>query len=193
MRWVRWLAGAAFLVCLALSVWLGLSVQSLKFNREIDPGAVLAAIATVFSTATTLVLVYWVNYLFVTQSASRKAETEILLDVARDVKKALAELRASAEFCRTSHKLTPGEQQRLLETERELSNSVLSLDMALQLCPEPGITLEKLKDARGALKDALEDSPFPGPYDSASTRLIRSAFRQFANELIAMMLLIARR
>jgi hypothetical protein len=193
---VKWLLGLVWFAVAAttlLAGWLIFSLTGFQFTPKVDPGAVLGAIATLFSTVTSLAIVYHINYLYATQLSSKRAETDVLLEGIRDIKASLSDVRNAAQVCQNNRKLTKAEQGALVGAERELSNSVRSLDKAFSICSTPGFTLEKLKEARTELKDALTDSPFPGPFDPVSRGRIANTFRAFRDELTEVTIRVVRR
>ena len=192
MNWLIGLAASTVIVCAAMTAWLLRSVSNFAFTKTIDPGAIAGAIATLFSTAASLAIVWLVSYRYAHQASTKKAEADLLLEVVHDVKAALADLREAARPCHAGKRLTIPEQQRLLAVERELSNAVLSLDKAAALCPTSGHDLRSLKLARSELKDALTDSPFPGKMPPSGLNRITNAFRDFQDELINVTMKIVR-
>jgi hypothetical protein len=175
---VTWLVGLVSFVIGVLLGWCLPALRSIGFNSTVDIGNVLNAIAV-------LVVGLLINYLYTHRASSKKADTDLLLDVIRDCKTALGSVLTAGRACDSKKKLTLEQQRELTSAERELSNAVHSVELALCCCSIKLDTLnfQKLKDARAELKDSLTDSPFPGPYDNASLARMQSASKSFRDEL----------
>lgn len=161
----------------------------IRLSPTIDAGTILNAIAVV-------VIGVLVGYLYADQSSSKRADTELLLDLVRDANRSFRELESiSSQRCKRDSKLTEEEQGDLISTERGLSNAVHSIESALGHCGSKlhELDFDKLKDARVTLKETLTDSPFPGPYDEGSQRIIRMAFKVMRDELTRIAFAINRR
>ncbi len=184
---MKWLFGGLLLLIGALAGWFLPVVTRLRFADEIDPGNFLVALVT-------LVVAFFLGYVYKESVSSKKADTDLLLECVRDARTSLTTLQSAALPCHRGKKLTIAEQASITITERDLSNSIHSLELAAGFCPKPrALDLGKLKDARVALKDSLTDTPFPGPYGEVSRSRITAAFKLLRDELIRISFAITRR
>ncbi|MHB8653868.1 MAG: hypothetical protein ACYDA9_08320 [Terriglobia bacterium] len=186
---MRWVIG---IVLILIGVGLGVTVPafwSISISPTVDAGNLLNAVAI-------LAVGVIIEYLYASQSSSKRADTELLLDLVRDANRAFRQLEMiSSQVCATHKKLTRDEQRGLTSLERDLSNAVHSIESALGYCQVKlhELDFEKLKDARVSLKASLTDSPFPGPYDDGSQRSIHAAFKTMRDELTRTAFAINRR
>lgn len=186
MRWA--VGGLIFLIGVGVGL-VAAALRAVRFSPTIDVGNVLNAVAVV-------AIGILIGYIYEKQSSSRRADTELLLDLVRDASRSFRVLeRTSSQLCKSDRKLTEDQQADLVSAERDLSNAIHSIESALVHC---GVTLheldfDKLKDARVTLKDSLTDSPFPGPYDDGSQRGIRASFKTMRDELTRIAFAINRR
>jgi hypothetical protein len=165
--------------------WIVGPVPGKRFSDTIDIANFLVGCATILSAGATLLVVYIINYLYIVQSSTAKGDSELLLEVLRDVRRSASSLRELSIPCYSGKKLTNQEQQKLLIAQRELANSVHSFVDALGHCgiKAASLSTSKLSEFRSELKDSLTDSPYPGPYDQAAQNRIHMAFKQFQDEL----------
>jgi len=175
---VKWLFGGLLLVIGALAVRLLWVAWGIPYSNQVDIGNCLNAAATAF-------VALLVGYLYAERASSRRANTDLLLECAREVKAAITALHQAALPCHRGKKLSPLERITLTTAERELSNAVHSFEHATACCKMRSnpFQLDKLKDARATLKDTLTDTPFPGPYDNSACSRINSAFKSVRDEL----------
>jgi hypothetical protein len=132
-----------------------------------------------------LVIGVLIEYAYLKQSSDKRADTDLLLGLVAEAKTAFADLVDKAVACEGGKVLNASQQLSLTCAERELSNSVHSVEEGLRHC---SITLEdiqfgRVKEARIELKDSLTDTPFPGPYDNSSRVRIRAAMKVMRDEL----------
>lgn len=186
---MRWAIG---LLLLLVGVILGLTLpalRSISFSPTVDAGNVLNAVAI-------LLIGILIEYLYASQSSSKRADTEILLDLVRDANRAFRHLEMiSSQACKIHKKLSKDEQAALISGLRDLSNQVWSIESALGHC---GVKLhkldfEKLKDAQVSLNASLTDTPYPGPFDTSFQRIIYAAFKTMRTELTRIAFAINRR
>jgi hypothetical protein len=178
-------------LCVFVGILVGCLVPALRsitFDQTINPGQVLNAIAT-------LAVAILINFLYASSVSRKKLETDLLIDHVKATQAALSLLQREALACQVSKKLSKDEQHRLNAAERELSNSVHSLEMALRhcKCKLHKVQFDLLKDARAILKESLTDTPFPGPYDPASLSKINSSVKVVRDELTRLIFTIHRR
>jgi hypothetical protein len=186
MKWLIWLGFAA--LALAIGLFFHHAVFTDHFSYSLDFGSLIDAFI--------LLLVFvLIDYAYSRQSSSKKADTDLLLSVVQEAKAAFHHLEAQTRNCESGRALTEDEQVALTCAERELSNSICSIEDSLRYCELDlqKLKFEQLKDARTALKDSLTDSPYPGPYDHASRRLFRSTLRTMRDELTRIAFAINRR
>lgn len=185
---MKWLYGGLLLVIGALVGWLLPAVTGLRFGDKIDVGNFINALAT-------LLVAFLIGYLYTERASSKRADTELLLESVHEAKAAVVALKEAAFPCHRGKKLTLLEQTALSVAERELSNAIHSFEQAISYCKiRPHLMgIEKLKDARVALKDSLTDTPFPGPYDSSARSRISSSFKSVHDELTRIAFAISRR
>jgi hypothetical protein len=126
-----------------------------------------------------------VEYAYLKQSSDKRADTDLLLVVVGEAKVAFGKLEEQEQFCESGKPLTSAQQFSLTRAERELSNAVHSIEMALGHCRTDlqKLGFDRLKIARAELKECLTDTPYPGPYDRASLVAIRTAFKKMRDEL----------
>lgn len=169
-------------------VVLSIVVAGLAFYRlrcqvtySLDFGSVIDAIVL-------LLVGVLVEYVYSQQSSAKQADTELLLKLVDDSKKAFTVLTAEAENCESGKPLTKAQQTSLSLAEKELSNAIHSLEEGLGHCKISldSVKFQALKEARRDLKDSLTDSPFPGPYDQASRIHIRNMIKKVRDELTRM-------
>jgi molecular chaperone DnaK (HSP70) len=114
-----------------------------------------------------------------------------------DAKEAFKQVVHEAQNCNAAKPLTKTQQAALINSERELSNAVHSLEVALGQCSADlgKVQFEQLKKCRSELKDSLTDSdtPYPGPYESPSLSRIRQAQTKMRDELTRIAFAINRR
>jgi hypothetical protein len=186
MKWL-WI-----IVAVIASISAGVCYEFYQVKSQIsytfDFGSVIDAIAL-------LLVVALVEYAYLKRSSEKRADTDLLLAVVADAKGAFNKLEEKAQCCENGRRLTHPEQVSLNCAERELSNTVLSIEKALGHC---NVALDKLdfgrlKDARVALKDSLTDTPYPGPYAGASLVRVRVALMAMRDELTRMAFAINRR
>jgi hypothetical protein len=186
---VRWaVGGLIFLIGVVTGLILP-ALVTVHFSRTVDVGAVLNAAAVV-------VIGVLIGYIYAKQSSSKRADTELLLDLVRDANRAFCKLeRVSSQLCSRRRSLSEEEQDTLISAERDVSNAVHSIESALRHCGAKlhKLDFDKLKDARIAVKDSLTDSPFPGPYDDSSRRGIRTSLKAMRDELTRITFAINRR
>lgn len=129
-----------------------------------------------------------IEYVYLRQSSDKRADTDLLLVVVGDAKAAFCKVEQQEQSCEGNKILTAEERLSLTCAERDLSNAVRSIEVALGHCKVDlqKLRFDKLKDARSELKDSLTDTPFPGPYDPASLVRIRGALRTMRDELTRM-------
>lgn len=144
-----------------------------------DFGSVVDAIAL-------LAVGAFIEYAYLKHSSDKRADTDLLLAILDEAKASLRVLVEKAQPCENGKALTSAQQISLTSAERDLSNCIHSIEEGLRHCKVDlhELGFEKLKDARGALKDGLTDTPYPGPYDSASLVRIRNAFKLMRDELV---------
>jgi hypothetical protein len=185
---VKWFFGALLLLIGILAGWFLPAVTDLRFSKEIDAGNFLVALVT-------LIVAFVIGYLYTESVSSKRSNTELLLECVREARAMLVTLQSAALPCHRGKKLTLAEQASLTMAERELSNSIHSLELAVGLCGAKAhrLDFEKLKDARIALKDSLTDTPFPGPYGETSRSRITAAFKIVRDELLRVSFAITRR
>jgi hypothetical protein len=108
-----------------------------------------------------------------------------LTDSLREVKTAMGVVHDASLPCMSGKKLTLAERARLIQAERDLSNSVHSFAGAIQYCETfvKPFDVTRLKRLRSQLKDRLTDDPFPGPYDAVAQNRATVAFRNMRDEL----------
>lgn len=174
---VVWIA----LVVIVLGLgWAGVEFYQhrCQVTYSIDLGSIIDA-------AVFLGVGAFIEFAYQKRSSDKRADTELLLSIVAEVKTALLTLGREAISCETQKPLTLAQQRSLTTAERDVSLGVYSLEDALQHAgmKTETIQFEKLKDARGELKDSLTDTPYPGPYDISSLLRIRAAQKNMRNEL----------
>jgi len=185
---VKWLIWALLVATGILIGWLAQAAQVITVSSSVDAGNVLEAVAT-------LVVAILIGYLYTEHASSKKADTDTLQDCVRDIKRAFRRVEEAARACEGGHRLSDSERSALTLADRELSNTIHSLEEGLKLCRVKlhAVEIGKLKDARTELKERLTDSPFPGPYDPASCAGILSALRGVRDELMRISIAINHR
>lgn len=170
------LASAVVLALAAVLYWFFRVHSTVSYS--VDFGSLADAI--VFLAVGALI-----EYAYSKSSSDKQADTNLLLELVSEARMALRELGSKSENCSTRKPLSPAERNELFYSERELSNAVHSIEEALSYCKQDLTVLkfESLKRAREELKDALTDSPFPGPYDTVSISRIRALLKKMRDEL----------
>lgn len=163
-------------VALIVSVWFYRVFCQVSYG--LDFGSLFDAIALVF-----VAIIF--EYAYSRQSSEKRADTDLLLETVKDVKTAIGELNLNAKPCNNSKALTAQQMEELKSAEREVEITVHSVECALDSCKASRDDLQfgKLMDAMYELKEALTDSPYPGPYDGPSRLRIQKAFKAFRDEL----------
>lgn len=193
---MKLLQGLIAAVCVLVGLlvgWLLPSIQAFRFGPQVDPGAVVGAVATLIGAGATFIVAYLISYLYTDRASSKKADTDLLLEILREIKVSAHALQESSVPYHMNRQLTSTESRTVLSAERELSNAVFSFASAIIYCPECRVDAAALRNARGKLKDSLTDSPFPGPFDAASRNRIAVAFRDMRDELNRLSFAIIRR
>jgi hypothetical protein len=175
---VNWLVATITFFIGVLLGWLLPALQKISVASTVDAGNVLNVIATLAVAAA-------INVVLTKQVSTRQALTDVLREHLGEVLTSLRAVQHAARPCYAGHRLTPDEQAELSLIERELSNSLHSFEQALVWCKvEPiDIDLDKAKRAREALKKALTDTPFPGPYSPSDRAQISTTIKAFRDEI----------
>lgn len=185
-----WVAFGVLGLCAALMVgwFLFLKCTGTEINYGFDFGSVADALALAF-------VAILIDYLYSKRSSDHRADTELLLECVKDAKEAFRCLVKEAQNCEGGKKLTKLQQVALTDADREFSNAVHSLEVALSQCGADlgKLGFSELKDARSDLKDTLTDTPYPGPYDPNSIARIRIAQRTMRDHLTRIAFAINRR
>jgi hypothetical protein len=175
---VNWLLASITFFIGILIGWLLPALQKISFASTIDAGNVLNVIAT-------LALAAAINVFLTNKVSTKQALTTVLSDHLTEALMSFRALQQAAKPCHTGDKLSLQHQAELTLAERELSNSLHSFEQALICCKvEPLVLdLDKAKRAREALKKALTDSPFPGPYAPGDWARIATTAKAFRDEV----------
>ncbi len=187
-----WLAfGAVLLAALLLVGWFFyLKCSGTQISYGFDFGSAADAVALAF-------VALLIDYLYSKRSSDDRADTELLLSCASDAKEAFRNVVKQAQECESGKTLSKQQRSALVNAERELSNAVHSLEVALRQCSADLVKMdfERLKELRAEMKDSLtdSDSPYPGPYDAASISRIRLAQTKMRDELTRIAFAINRR
>lgn len=178
MKWLWW----AFLPIGGLAVLIGIEFWKLeshsKISYSLDFGSVLDAFVL-------LVVFILIDYAYSKQSSKKRADTDLLLSIVAEARIELRKVEEKSQSCEQSKPLSPKEQFALTLAERDLSNAVHSIEEALRHCSidMSKLRFESVKDARVEIKEALTDTPYPGPYDSGSLGRIRTSLKTMRDEL----------
>ena len=179
MRWS--FGGLLVLVGAIIGFIVGVFVLArplIKFTPTLDLGQVLHTLALVL-------VALLINYAYQNLTSFKKSDSELLLSLVEEAKRAFSELKTTSQVCRSGKKLVNQEQSRILIAGRDLSNAVHSIQLGLAECkisPEK-LEFDKVKEARVNLHSSLTGGPFPGPYDDVSLSAIQIAMRDMGDQL----------
>jgi hypothetical protein len=176
---VAWSLGALLFLIGTLIGWLVSKLPHPTLRDTVDAGGVLGVI-------TTLTVATFLHHIYNRSFSRSRAQTDMLVEYARDVKSALDQVYESFLPCESGKKIPKEIAARIRLEERALSNSLHSLESALTHCELKDVPkkLFVLKDSRINLKEALTNSPFPDvPFDAGRVSTILGAFKAFRDEL----------
>jgi hypothetical protein len=196
MKLLAYLTAVPLILTLALLIWLSSALRTSTVSSTLDLASMMNAAATLLGVSATLLVAYLIGYLHTSRTSSKTADNDVLLQVLGDVKTAFLSLHHYSTPCQCGKKLTAEQKTQLLAAEREVSQSVHSLDAAIKHCglaADSKLSLAGLKEARSELKDSLTDSPYPGPYPDPARQRIARASRSFRDEMNKLSFAIIRR
>lgn len=168
----RWLTVALLLAIGFISGFVAAHYSSLKLRETMEPGQLVGAIVT-------LSVVLVLNEVYNRHTSTKTVERQLLIDHVSDIRNTLMETYHAFLACPTSSAIPKETSAKISQSERQFSNAVHSLEVALGYCGVcPGKEFDSLKEARFALKELLTDDPFPnGPFDSAKASQILGSFK----------------
>jgi hypothetical protein len=155
-----------------------LPITNIKFADKVDLGNVLGAVAT-------LIVAVLINQVFARHVSRASTDTALLLDHLAEIRTTMKRLEKASENARSGKKLSKTECLVVNTAERDLSNSVHSLEHALDCCgiQKGKLCFDALKKRRLNVKKALTDSPYPGPYNTKQQNAISNAFKLLNDEV----------
>jgi hypothetical protein len=176
-----------FLVGL-LAGFMGAKWAPLTLSATVDVGNLLNVIVT-------LLVAILLNWLFVEHSSKRKLDLDFLGRFFEDCRDALRRVESSSSHCTSDIPLNMDERAVVLKDGKALSNAVGCLEEALLACEvDPtAVGFHRLTDSRIALKEAVTDSPFPGPYPTDHIARINECLNRFRSELMRLWVIVNRR
>jgi hypothetical protein len=98
-----------------------------QISYALDFGSIIDAIALLLVGA-------FIEYLHLEKCSGERADTDLLLGIVGEAKSAFTKLSEEAQCCETGKALTVGQRLSLMSAERELSNSVHSVEEGLGHC-----------------------------------------------------------
>lgn len=173
-----WIAFCAVVVTTAAIISVVIYCFRSKLSYSLDFGSVIDA-------GVLVILFLFVDYVYSQQSSDRRADTDLLLGLAAEARTAFQALEQQSQACNSAKRLTAPQMISLTKAERDFSNAIHSIEEGCRHCKieRHKVGFESLKDARVSLKDALTDTPFPGPYDSSALARINAASKAVRDEL----------
>jgi hypothetical protein len=183
----RALAIALLLAIGVISGFLGAHYSSLRLRETVEPGQLISAIVT-------LLVVLVLNQIYNRQASTRGVERQLLLEHVGDIRSTLQETYHAFLASPAAAGNLKDAAAKISQAERQFSNAVHSLEVALQYCNVcPGVEFESLKESRFTLKELLTDDPFPlGRYDTARASQIQGAFKMLRDQLTRLLFAINR-
>jgi hypothetical protein len=185
-KWMMWVGFSVLAIAIIFPLcWMG---YTNKLSYTLDFGSIIDAFV--------LLLVFTIiDYHYSKESSQKRADTDLLLRTVEQASEAFRHLEEQSRACEQDHVLGESQQVGITCAERELSNCVHSIEVALSHCGVQlhSVDFQRLKDARDELKESLTDTPFPGPYDRRDRTRIRSALKSMRDELTRVSFAINRR